>query len=150
MIGKISYTGEGKAMDEADKPNAMIEQLSARRAQSGSALARLARLNASAAAVVQLVAAAHQIEPDAILKRGRRAEIAASRQLAMYLTHVMLGVSLTEVGALFGRDRTTVGYACAQIEDHRENAAFDAEVSRLETAIDTGEPLPVTELRHAG
>lgn len=137
-------------MDEAHKPKAMIEPFSARRAQAGSALARLARLNADAAAVVRLVATAHRVEPDAILQRGRRAEIAASRQLAMYLTNVMLGVSLTEVGALFGRDRTTVGYACAQIEDHRENPAFDAEVSRLEAAIERGESGPMTELRHAG
>jgi chromosomal replication initiation ATPase DnaA len=137
-------------MAEADKPNAMIDQLSVRRAQAGRALTRLTGLDPNAAELVQLVAAARHIEPEDILRRGRRAEIAASRQLAMYLSHVMLGLSLTEVGVLFGRDRTTVAYACAQIEDHRDNAAFDAEVTRLETAIERGELVKLMGLRHAG
>ena len=67
-------------------------------------------------------------------KRRCRAEVAAARQLAMYLTHVMLGRTLTEVGALYGRDRTTVAYACAVIEDRRDGR-FDAEVCRLESEI---------------
>ena len=139
-------------MAGADKPDATIGDLSARRAQAGRALARLARLDASAAELVQLVAAARHIGPEDILRRARRADIAAGRQLAMYLTHVGLGRTLTEVGALFGRDRTTVAYACAQIEDHRDDPAFDAEVTELETAIDRRQPVDVAagDLRRAG
>jgi chromosomal replication initiation ATPase DnaA len=138
-------------MAEVDKPNATIDELSVVRAEAGRALARLARRDIKAAEMVQLVARARQIGPEDILRRGRRAEIAAGRQLAMYLAHVMLGLSLTEVGALFGRDRTTVAYACAQIEDQRDDAAFDAEVSRLEAAIGSCESAPAAgELRHAG
>lgn len=65
-------------------------------------------------------------------------DVARARQLAMYLTHVVLGQSLTSVGAAFGRDRTTVAYACALIEDMRDDAGFDADVSRLEALLEQG------------
>jgi chromosomal replication initiation ATPase DnaA len=42
---------------------------------------------------------------------------------------------MTEVGHLFGRDRTTVAHACALIEDAREDPAFEQQVLRLEEAI---------------
>jgi len=65
-----------------------------------------------------------------------RAEAARARQLAMYLSHVVLGQSLTAVGVAFGRDRTTVSHACALIEDLRDDEDFDAEVTRLETLLE--------------
>lgn len=61
-----------------------------------------------------------------------RADTARARQLAMYLAHVVKGISLTAIGAAFGRDRTTVSYACAVIEDLRDDPQFDAELDRLE------------------
>ena len=68
----------------------------------------------------------------------------------MYLAHVMLGRSLSEVGDAFGRDRTTVSYACALIEDLREDPEFDAFVTRLEQVIDEQHAQPLWEPRHAG
>jgi hypothetical protein len=53
----------------------------------------------------------------------------------MYLCHVLLGLNLTEVGHYFGRDRTTVSHACAQIEDAREDRDIDAEIQALEDTI---------------
>jgi chromosomal replication initiation ATPase DnaA len=53
----------------------------------------------------------------------------------MYLAHVMLGESLTSVGLAFGRDRTTVSYACKLIEDLRDDPRFEAEVSALEREL---------------
>lgn len=64
-----------------------------------------------------------------------RIGVARSRQLAMYLAHVVLGVSLTAIGAAFGRDRTTVSYACHLIEDMRDDPDFDAEVTDLEMQL---------------
>jgi chromosomal replication initiation ATPase DnaA len=43
--------------------------------------------------------------------RGR-AKVALARQVAMYLAHVGCGLSLTETGRMFDRDRTTVAPAC--------------------------------------
>jgi chromosomal replication initiation ATPase DnaA len=57
----------------------------------------------------------------------------------MYLTHVVYGRSLAEVGAAFGRDRTTVSYACGLIEDQRDDPHFDREVDRLEAILTEGE-----------
>jgi len=64
-----------------------------------------------------------------------RASVAFARQVAMYLMHVGCGFSLTEVGALFGRDRTTVSYACGIVEDRRDEPGFDCSLENLEVAI---------------
>lgn len=53
----------------------------------------------------------------------------------MYLAHVAKGISLTSIGAAFGRDRTTVSYACNLIEDLRDDTQFDAELDRLEALL---------------
>lgn len=89
-----------------------------------------------AAILACVVAEAHGVTVEELFHHSRsRAPIAATRQLAMYLMHVALGRSLTEVGVFFRRDRTTVSYACAQVEDERENASFDQEVDQLEAEI---------------
>lgn len=66
--------------------------------------------------------------------RGR-AEVALARQVAMYLSHVALGLSLTDVGRLFRRDRTTVAHACAVVEDRRDDAVFDRVLDLLEWIV---------------
>lgn len=67
--------------------------------------------------------------------RGRLA-VARARQIAMYLAHVMLGRSLTDIGLAFGRDRTTVSYACGLIEDMRDDKSFDEEICVLERQLE--------------
>ena len=97
---------------------------------------RLRREDPSAAVALGVVAEAKGVAISELLLPNRGvAEIAFARQLAMYLVHILLGRSLTEVGAVFGRDRTTVAHACALIEDMREKRRFDAEVDHLETLI---------------
>ncbi|MCB1521216.1 MAG: chromosomal replication initiator DnaA [Hyphomicrobiaceae bacterium] len=66
--------------------------------------------------------------------RGR-AKVARARQVAMYLAHVVCGMTLTDVGRLFDRDRTTVSHACSVIEDERDNQAFDRVLELLEMAV---------------
>lgn len=60
------------------------------------------------------------------------ASVARARQVAMYLAHVGYGLTLTEVGTLFGRDRTTVAHACRVVEEHREDTTFDRAMDLLE------------------
>jgi Bacterial dnaA protein helix-turn-helix len=67
--------------------------------------------------------------------RRCRGDIALARQIAMYLAHVVGGLSLSEVGRLFGRDRTTVAHACAVVEDRRDDARFDRCLIFLEVAL---------------
>lgn len=76
------------------------------------------------------------VSTDDILAPSRgQADVAFARQMAMYLTHVAFGVTLTRVAMAFGRDRSTVAYACHAIEDRRENASFDGWVEDLEAML---------------
>jgi chromosomal replication initiation ATPase DnaA len=86
--------------------------------------------------LLSLVARDKNVPVRLLLHHSRcRASVAATRQLAMYLMHVALGRSLTDVGRMFGRDRTTVSHACARIEDLRDLPRFDADVTRLENVL---------------
>lgn len=60
---------------------------------------------------------------------------AFARQVAMYLAHVTCGATMTEVGILFDRDRTTVAHACAVVEDRRDDAELDGKLEHLEQAV---------------
>ncbi len=82
------------------------------------------------------VALVFEVDPAELGAATRRSPRAAfARQVAMYLTHVVCGMSMTEVGALFSRDRTTVAHACEVVEDRRDDPELDSRVERLECAI---------------
>src|SRR5204862_7137328 len=73
----------------------------------GSYNRRLVPREAIERAVVQVFGVAH----DDLRRSSRgRAKVALARQVAMYLAHVGCGLSLTETGRLFARDRTTVAH----------------------------------------
>jgi hypothetical protein len=69
------------------------------------------------------------------LRRDRRRMMTHVRQIAMYVAHVILQVSLTDIGIVFGRDRTTVSYACHVVEDRRDDTDFDAFISAIERVV---------------
>ena len=60
--------------------------------------------------------------------------VAFARQSAMYLSHVVFGLTLTDVGRAFGRDRTTAAYACELVENRRDDPNLDAVLEALEHA----------------
>jgi chromosomal replication initiation ATPase DnaA len=62
-------------------------------------------------------------------------KVAFARQVSMYLAHVACSLSLTEVGVLFGRERSTVAHACCLIEDRRDDPELDLKLDHLERAI---------------
>lgn len=92
----------------------------------------------------------------------RKSDVAFARQLAMYLCHVTANMSLREISAAFGRDRTTVSHACHAIEDRRDCPTFDKQIELLENeyrgriraiiadATRAGPPLERKSLRRAG
>jgi hypothetical protein len=55
----------------------------------------------------------------------------------MYLAHVSCGMTLTDVGAMFGRDRTTVAYGCLKVEYRRDDPVFDRALDLLGWALPT-------------
>ena len=86
--------------------------------------------------VLALVSRHFDVPTPFLLHRSRcRAPIARARQVAMYLLNTSLSRTMTEIGACFGRDRTTIAYACARIEDWRDDEAFDEEMAVLEAEI---------------
>lgn len=69
-------------------------------------------------------------------KRGVK-DVAEARQVAMYLAHVCCGMTPTEVGTMFGRDRTTVAHACLKVECRRDDPSFDRALDVLGWALPT-------------
>lgn len=66
--------------------------------------------------------------------RGR-AEIAFARQVAIYVAHVQLGLTLTEAARMFGRDRTTAAHACHTVEDRRDDRLIDQKLEAIERSL---------------
>lgn len=82
------------------------------------------------------VSRAYCIKPCELYRSTRgRAHVAEARQLVMYLAHVEIGLPLAEVARRYRRDRSTVAYACREIENRRDDGAFDEMVSQIETLI---------------
>ena len=69
-----------------------------------------------------------------LTQRGK-AKHAFARQVAMYLLHICLGKTFSEIGRIFGRDRTTVSHACQLIEDRREDFNMDWTLSLMEQSV---------------
>ena len=86
--------------------------------------------------LLELVALVYDVQYFELMSstRGRK-NAAFARQVAMYLAHTTAGLSLSAVGRLFARDRTTVAHACALVEDRRDERVFDRTLSNLESAI---------------
>jgi hypothetical protein len=85
--------------------------------------------------VALTTAAAFAIPVGELTAGTRRASyIAFARQSAMYLAHVAFGLSYSEIGRAFGRDRTTAAHACRLVEDRRDDPAVDGVLGSLEIA----------------
>lgn len=83
--------------------------------------------------VIDLVSAFYGVCGKELRLPGRcRGSVARTRQIAMYIAHTVLDMSMAEVGRGFGRDRTTVLHAVHLIEDLRDDPQFDAIVARAE------------------
>lgn len=81
----------------------------------------------------RMVSAAFRVDDQHIRWPGRGpARVARARQVAMYLAHTVCGLSFTDVGAMFERDRTTVSHACSVVEEAREDRQFDRALDMLE------------------
>lgn len=83
-----------------------------------------------------IVAAAFDVSAKDICAPTRGpAKVALARQTALYLAHIVLGMTLSGAGRLYRRDRTTAAHACRLIEDRREKPDFDSLLSWLEDMV---------------
>ena len=86
--------------------------------------------------IAELIARANDIPlADLFADAERLHRIAALRHTAMYLAHVEASMTYQAIADAFGRDRTTVAYACARTEDKREDPAFDRWLAGLAEEI---------------
>lgn len=85
---------------------------------------------------VGLTGYALQIAAEDILSSSHRDHrIVRARQVAMYLSHVGLGMSLARIAAALGRDRSTVAHGCHKIEDFRDDPEVDEWLEDLECQL---------------
>lgn len=83
--------------------------------------------------LIDIAAALFNVSGKELRRPGRSTlDVTRVRQVAMYVGHVVLRLSMSDVGRGFGRDRTTVLYACHLIEDMRDDADFDRVVATME------------------
>lgn len=88
------------------------------------------------ASIEHTVAGAFEIEPELIrLPTRGQARIALARQVAMYVAHVAGKLTLSDVGRMFERDRTTVAHACMVVEQRRDDPDFDRAVELIESIV---------------
>lgn len=86
--------------------------------------------------IEDIVADVFRVDAELLRQPTRgRARIALARQVAMYIAHIGYGLTLTEVGVLFDRDRTTVAHACTVVESRRDDREFDVAVLLLEQIV---------------
>ena len=112
------------------------ENNSVSKAQNGSAQAATLVDRALRQFLLEIVALIYDVKLSQLVSptRGRK-NIAFARQVAMYLAHTGGGLSLSAVGRLFERDRTTVAHACALVEDGRDDPLFDRTLGHIESAM---------------
>ena len=83
--------------------------------------------------MIDITAALFNVSSKEMRKPGRSSlGVSRVRQVAMYVAHVVLTLSLNDIGRAFGRDRTTVLYACHLVEDLRDDTDFDRIITMTE------------------
>lgn len=83
--------------------------------------------------IINRIAEHYHLRPADIRGNRRPANIANPRQLAMYLTRKLTSLSFPEIGREFGRDNSTVQYACRKVEEQAQvDPNLRAELELLE------------------
>lgn len=86
--------------------------------------------------IIDLVGAFFNVSTRELRQAGRTGLQAAQvRQIAMYVAHVVLQLTMRQVGLGFQRDRTTVLHACHLVEDMRDDIEFDRIVAHVERVV---------------
>ena len=87
--------------------------------------------------VISVTGRAFEVSRTALMAKSRsRTEIAFARQVAMYLLHIVFGLTYKDTGDCFGRERTTVAYACSSVEDSRDDIDLDRKLDTLTESLE--------------
>ena len=86
--------------------------------------------------VFSLVASVYDVPAAELAEPTRQTpKVAAARQVAIYLAHTVLKMNFTDLGALFGRSRSTVLHAVRRVEARREDSRVDQTLTWLESLL---------------
>lgn len=86
--------------------------------------------------IVKRVATAFGLSEKELLGTSRLRGVLRPRQIAMYLSRELTGLSLPRIGAAFARDHTTVLHACRKVEvEIGEDASLARQVSELRATL---------------
>ena len=86
--------------------------------------------------IIECVCKFYNLKKDEILARKRTKEIALARQVAMFLILEILGLPQDAVGAIFGKNHSTVIYARDTISDMmKKDKKFSTEIEDLKAMI---------------
>ena len=108
-----------------EKPSLRVAQNSIREILSDSEPAQV-----TVDRIIEEVAKTYSISKDDIRSGKRSASISAARQIAMYVTREITGMSLQAIGGEFGgRDHATIVYSISQVEKKMEKDQHQSEVS---------------------
>ncbi len=99
--------------------------------------ARRERSSVTPSALVNIVASHYNLSPEALRGPSRQKKLALGRHVAMMLLHQELGITLSEIGRLFGgRDHSTVDHACKKVERlANSDTALRADLVTLREAL---------------
>lgn len=78
---------------------------------------RMRRSQVNFETITQAVATFFKLNPDSLFTKTRKREISDARQIVMYLSKKLAGMSLKNIGTKLGRTHATVIYACRNIEE---------------------------------
>ena len=86
--------------------------------------------------IIEVIAAAFNLEIDMLKGKKRLARINHARQLAMFLAREMTEASLPQIGDVFGRSHTTVLHGCNKIQEEIEvDTGLASRVQRFRNQI---------------
>ncbi len=99
--------------------------------------------------IIDLAAAEFEVAYDAVLGRGRPAQVAAARQVAMAIAYDLLPLSETEIGQAFGRSHGAILHARRQVADQASvdptfRRRLDRVRSRARASIRNTKPQPTS------
>ena len=107
-----------------EKPSLRVAQNSIREIMSDSEPAQV-----TVDRIIEEVAKTYSISKEDIRSGKRSSAISAARQIAMYVTREITGMSLQAIGGEFGgRDHATIVYSISQVEKKMEKDLHQSEV----------------------
>ncbi|WP_244447141.1 helix-turn-helix domain-containing protein [Hoeflea sp. BAL378] len=132
MVGLICAAGAGDGPGRAERPGRAPRRGGAAGSRAHPVDVLRCRIVWRLMAELSAMAGERDL-PGAVAGRRRGCHV---RQIAIYLSHVVLSVPYRTIAVAFGRDRTTVVHACAVVEDRRDDVGYDRFVERCERCIE--------------